>query len=73
MVAMEFVKDRVTRDPHPALASAIMHRCHDNGLIVIKAGTHDNVIRLLMPLVTTDEQLEQGLDILAEAVVALAI
>jgi 4-aminobutyrate aminotransferase/(S)-3-amino-2-methylpropionate transaminase len=71
MVAMELVKDRATREPDPALTSAILHRCEDRGLVVIKAGTYDNVIRLLMPLVTTDAQLERGLDILEEAVLAL--
>jgi 4-aminobutyrate aminotransferase/(S)-3-amino-2-methylpropionate transaminase len=33
-------------------------------LLLIKAGLFDNVIRLLVPLVTTDEQLAAGLDVL---------
>ncbi len=39
----------------------------ERGLILIKAGLYDNVIRLLMPLVTTDEELAEGLDILEAA------
>jgi 4-aminobutyrate aminotransferase/(S)-3-amino-2-methylpropionate transaminase len=71
MVAVELVKDRRSRQPDPALTAAVLHRCHDRGLIVIKAGTYDNVVRLLMPLVTTDEQLERGLGILEGAVLSL--
>ena len=39
-----------------------------NGLIVLKAGTYGNCIRTLMPLVISDEQLHDGLDVLEEAV-----
>ena len=71
MVAMEFVRDGVSREPDPHTTSEVLHRCHDNGLVVIKAGTHDNVLRFLMPLVTTDAQLERGLDILEDAVITV--
>jgi 4-aminobutyrate aminotransferase/(S)-3-amino-2-methylpropionate transaminase len=64
MVAMELVKDRATKEPAAAETSDIIHRCHDRGLIIIKAGTYDNVIRVLMPFAITDDQLAEGLDIL---------
>ena len=64
MVAMELVRDRATKEPAAAEVSDIIHRCHDRGLIVIKAGTYDNVIRFLAPFVITDDQLAEGLDIL---------
>jgi 4-aminobutyrate aminotransferase/(S)-3-amino-2-methylpropionate transaminase len=41
-------------------------------LILIKAGLYDNVIRLLMPLVTTDEQMHEGLDILEETLAVVS-
>jgi 4-aminobutyrate aminotransferase / (S)-3-amino-2-methylpropionate transaminase / 5-aminovalerate transaminase len=64
MVALELVRDRGSKEPAAAEVSDIIHRCHDRGLIVIKAGTYDNVIRLLAPFVITDDQLAEGLDIL---------
>jgi 4-aminobutyrate aminotransferase / (S)-3-amino-2-methylpropionate transaminase / 5-aminovalerate transaminase len=40
--------------------------CAERGLVLLSAGTHKNVLRILSPLVITDQQLEQGLDILEE-------
>ena len=48
----------------PELTSSIIHACHDEGLIVIKAGLYDNVIRILAPLVIEDDLLIEGLDLL---------
>jgi 4-aminobutyrate aminotransferase/(S)-3-amino-2-methylpropionate transaminase len=42
-------------------------RCLANGVLVLKAGTYDNVVRLLAPLVISDEDLATGLDVLVEA------
>lgn len=67
MVAVELVRDRTTREPATAEAGAVVAACRSEGLLLIKAGLYDNVIRLLMPLVTTDEQLTAGLDILERA------
>ena len=49
-----------------------MASCRAQGLLLIKAGLYDNVIRLLMPLVTTDEQLVAGLDMMQSALAAAA-
>lgn len=67
MVAIELVSDRATRAPATAAAGRILVEARERGLILIKAGLYDNVIRLLMPLVTTDEELAEGLDILEES------
>jgi 4-aminobutyrate aminotransferase/(S)-3-amino-2-methylpropionate transaminase len=67
MVAMELVRDRKTKAPAKEETSDIIHRCHEAGLIVIKAGLYDNVVRVLVPLVVTREQLQEGLDILEQA------
>jgi 4-aminobutyrate aminotransferase/(S)-3-amino-2-methylpropionate transaminase len=67
MRAIELVSDKTTKAPlAPARVKEILHGCEDRGLIVIKAGVHDNVIRTLMPLVISDADLNQGLDILDE-------
>ena len=67
-----FVKDKESKEPDAALASAIINECAQNGLLVEGAGTYNNVIRFLAPLVMTDEQLEAGLDIFEAAVAKCA-
>ncbi len=72
MLAMELVKDRKTRDPAAILARELVARCAKQGLIIMACGNHGNVIRTLMPLVITDEQLERGLTILEEELAAVS-
>lgn len=74
MRAIELVSDKKTKAPlAPARVKEILHACEDKGLIVIKAGVHDNVIRTLMPLVISDEDLNRGLDILDETLGAFKL
>jgi len=61
MVGMELVTDRKSKEPATALTKRLIETCREKGLLMISAGTHANVIRPLMPLVITDEQLERGL------------
>lgn len=68
MCALEFVEDRVTKTPAKEVTNQVLKAAHKRGLITLKAGMHDNVVRLLMPLVITDAQLEEGLSILEEAI-----
>ena len=67
MVAMELVVDRTTKEPATAFTKQFVTKCREKGLLMISAGTHSNIIRPLMPLVITDDQLEQGLKIIGEA------
>jgi len=67
MIGIELVKDAVTKEPAKDETSRIQQKCFEKGLLIIGAGILGNVIRLLMPLNITDEQLEQGLNILEEA------
>lgn len=71
MWAVEFVGDRETKVPAPDRAARVIEECYRRGLIVLKAGAFDNVVRLLPPLVISDEQLEQGVSIFADAVAAV--
>jgi 4-aminobutyrate aminotransferase/(S)-3-amino-2-methylpropionate transaminase len=66
MLALELVKDRETKTPAADETKAIAKYCLDKGLLILTCGSYGNVIRLLMPLVITDEQLERGLAILEE-------
>ncbi len=68
MMAIEFVKDRNTKEPAKEEVGKILQECWKNGLIVLSAGIRGNNIRFLMPLVITDEQLNAGLDILDNAI-----
>jgi 4-aminobutyrate aminotransferase/(S)-3-amino-2-methylpropionate transaminase len=72
MVAMELVKDRTTKEPDSHLASDILSAAHHRGLVLIKCGMFDNVLRILVPLSITNEQLQEGLDIFEEAFSAVA-
>ena len=71
MLAMELVKDRAAKTPATDEAKALLKYCFDRGLIVLACGGYGNVIRLLMPLVIEDAQLEKGLAILEEGLSAL--
>ena len=71
MRAIELVKSRATREPAPEETKRISQYCYEHGLITITAGTYGNVIRLLVPLVITDEQMDEGLDVLESALAAV--
>jgi len=64
MVAIELVKDRKTKEPAKELVHNILDYTWRNGAVMVDAGVRGNVIRFLMPLVMTDDQLNSGLDIL---------
>jgi len=66
MVGMELVVDRKTKEPATAFTKQLVNRCREKGLLMISAGTHSNIIRPLMPLVITNEELERGLSIIEE-------
>lgn len=72
MLAMELVKDRTSKEPDAQATSDILAAAHRRGLALINAGMYGNVIRVLVPLNVTDEQLQRGLDILEEAIATVA-
>lgn len=70
MCAMEFVKDRESKEPNKELTNEIVKEANKRGLLLITAGIYGNVIRLLMPIVITDDQLAEGLNILEQSIEA---
>jgi 4-aminobutyrate aminotransferase/(S)-3-amino-2-methylpropionate transaminase len=66
MIAIELVH-RDTTDPDPALTAAVATAAREQGVIVLTCGTYGNVLRFLPPLTISDELLNEGLDVLAEA------
>lgn len=68
MVAMEFVRDRRTKEPAPDLVTRILRRALEGGVLLLRAGVYGNVIRVLVPFVITDAQLEEALRVIRRAV-----
>ena len=67
MLAIELVRDRATKEPDAALATAVVEAAAARGLLLLKAGLHGNCIRVLVPLVVTDEELGEALAVWEEA------
>jgi 4-aminobutyrate aminotransferase/(S)-3-amino-2-methylpropionate transaminase len=59
-----------TLDPNPQATEALLRHCHQNGVVVLNAGTYSNVVRLLPPLAITDELLHEALDVIADGLAA---
>jgi 4-aminobutyrate aminotransferase / (S)-3-amino-2-methylpropionate transaminase / 5-aminovalerate transaminase len=67
MLALELVHDRESKRPAPELAKATTTGALERGLILLSCGLHGNVVRILVPLVASDDELNRGLEILEEA------
>lgn len=72
MRAIELVRDRTTKEPADEETRRVLSACYRRGLLMISAGTFGNVIRLLVPLTATAEQVKEGLEVLALALEELA-
>jgi 4-aminobutyrate aminotransferase/(S)-3-amino-2-methylpropionate transaminase len=64
MRALELVRDRDTLKPDQERTQQVMARAARRGLLLISAGLYGNVLRTLMPLVTTDAELDEGLSVI---------
>ncbi len=71
MIAMELVQDRQSKAPATEETKALVNYCFDKGLIILACGSHGNILRFLMPLVITDEQLQKGMDIINDGFSAI--
>jgi 4-aminobutyrate aminotransferase/(S)-3-amino-2-methylpropionate transaminase len=61
MLALELVRDPASKEPDPATATAIVNEATRRGLLLLKAGVYGNCIRVLVPLVIRDAELDEGL------------
>ncbi|KPJ94538.1 MAG: class III aminotransferase, partial [Gemmatimonas sp. SG8_17] len=68
MLGVEFVKDKVSKEPAPELAAQVRTLCHKRGVLIEIGGHYFNVARFLPPLVLTEELARKGFDIFAESV-----
>lgn len=70
MMAIEFTERGNQSKPAKELVARVVDRCRNDGLLIIPAGVHGNVIRVLSPLVISDDELGRGLDILENAIMS---
>ncbi len=68
MIAVELVKDQNTKEPAAQETAQIVQECLKNGVFVPTSGINKNVLRMLVSLEITDEQLDEALDVLEKAV-----
>jgi len=71
MAAMELVRNRDTKEPARHETDALVKLACERGLILIPAGTYGNIIRILVPLVIADAELDEGLDVLGACIGAV--
>ena len=71
MRAMELVRSPESREPAKEETEQVLRHCYEHGLILISAGTYGNVIRVLVPLVVTDELFDEGLGVIEAALASV--
>jgi 4-aminobutyrate aminotransferase / (S)-3-amino-2-methylpropionate transaminase / 5-aminovalerate transaminase len=72
MRAIEFVRSAQKKEPAKDETEQIVRFCYTHGLLMISAGSYGNVLRLLVPLIITEDQLTEGLDILEASIASVA-
>jgi 4-aminobutyrate aminotransferase/(S)-3-amino-2-methylpropionate transaminase len=70
MLAIELVHGRSSKDPAPEVASAIVEAAAERGLLLLKSGIYSNCIRVLVPLVISEGELEEALAVWEDALAA---
>jgi 4-aminobutyrate aminotransferase-like enzyme len=70
--AMEFVKDRVSKEPDAAMTNKFMEECRNRGLLVGKGGLHGNVVRTSPPLNISKADVDEAIKIMDQALTAIA-
>ena len=67
MLAIELVEDPATKAPAPDLATKVAEAAAERGLLLLKSGIYSNCIRVLVPLVISDAQLDEALGVWEDA------
>ncbi|WP_244145623.1 4-aminobutyrate--2-oxoglutarate transaminase [Paraburkholderia tropica] len=68
MTGIEFTRDGV---PAPDLANGVKTLAFEKGLLLLTCGSYGNVLRLMLPLTITDELIDEGIDIIEQAILTL--
>lgn len=69
MMALEFVKDPATKEPWPEFVISVIQKCTARGVLLLRAGLYSNCIRLLPQLDIPEDQLREGLEVMAGSIV----
>ena len=72
MQAIELVRDRTTREPAATETLQVIAEARARGVLLLSAGTHGNVVRFLVPLTAPDDLLDEGLEVIEQALRATA-
>jgi 4-aminobutyrate aminotransferase/(S)-3-amino-2-methylpropionate transaminase len=73
MQAIELVRDRVAKTPADTEAKDLLKFCYERGVILVGAGTRGNVVRVLMPLVISDADFDEALDVMEAGLAAVGV
>jgi 4-aminobutyrate aminotransferase-like enzyme len=71
MQAIEFVKDRQTKEPAPEITNQFMEECRTRGLLVGKGGLYGNVVRTSPPLNISTADVDEALGAMDQALAAV--
>ena len=71
MQALELISHDNSRTPATELTARLVKHCYEHGVLLVTAGSYGNVIRLLMPLVITDAQFSEALDVIEDGLALL--
>jgi 4-aminobutyrate aminotransferase/(S)-3-amino-2-methylpropionate transaminase len=72
MIGLEFVRDPATKEPAPEVTDKILAEAREQGLILLKAGLYNNVVRIVAPLVIEEALLSRGLETLCRVIKQVA-
>lgn len=72
MIGMEFCYGRDPNKPAGSVVAAALAKCRERRILILPAGAHGNIIRVLSPLVIEDAQLDRGLQVMEESILSVA-
>jgi len=70
MIGIEFA-DPETLAPRPDLAKALLHEAFERKLLLLSCGTFGQVVRVIPPLITTDEEVDRARAVIGESLEAI--
>jgi 4-aminobutyrate aminotransferase-like enzyme len=71
MLAIEFADPGPQLTPRPDLVKKVLAAALDRKLMLLSCGTYGQVVRVIPPLVTTDEEVDQAIEIIRESLATL--
>ncbi len=71
MQAIELVNGGAAKMPATQEVKALTRYCYEHGVILVTAGTYGNVVRVLMPLVIRDAEMDEAMDVMEAGLAAV--